>query len=78
MGIRVSDRIVLRDRPWIVRSATKAEGDRWLLKLEALDGDDPRDIDVAVPPEDFRPMPSEMPAFELSQLDSLSAWTNAH
>ncbi len=41
-AISVNDRIVLRDRPWIVRHIEEVEGGCRLLKLEALDGETSR------------------------------------
>ena len=78
LAISVNDRITLRDRPWIVRQIVEVEGDRRLLKLEALDGDEPAILEVAVPPEEAHLLPVETPAFDLAQLDSLAAWANAH
>lgn len=73
-----NDRILLRDRPWIVRNVQAVTGDRHLLKLEALDGDEPAYLDVAVPPEEPQLLPAERPVFDLGQLDSLAGWANAH
>lgn len=73
-----NDRILLRDRPWIIRHVVKVEGDRGLLKLEALDGDVPASLEVAVPPEEPHPLPTESPVFDLTQLEALTAWANAH
>jgi ERCC4-related helicase len=78
VGISINDRIVLRDRPWVVRRVTEIEGGRRLLALEALDGDEPASLDVAVPPEEPDLLPTESPTFDLGQLDSLAAWANAH
>jgi SNF2 family DNA or RNA helicase len=78
VGISINDRIVLRDRPWVVRRVTEIEGGRRLLGLEALDGDEPASLDVAVPPEEPDLLPTESPTFDLGQLDSLAAWANAH
>ncbi|MER3399385.1 MAG: hypothetical protein C4316_12835 [Chloroflexota bacterium] len=78
LAISVNDRIVLRDRPWIVRQVVEVEGNRQLLKLEALDGDEPASLEVAVPPEEPHLLSVETPAFDLAQLDSLAAWANAH
>lgn len=40
--------------------------------------DEPTYLEVAVPPEEPVLLPSEMLSFDLAQLDSLTAWTNAH
>lgn len=76
--ISVEDRIVLRDRPWVAREVAEVEGHRRLLKLEALDDDQPASFEVAVPPEEPHLLPAEAPAFDLAQLDSLAAWASAH
>ena len=78
LPISVNDRIVLRDRPWVVRQVVEVESNRRLLKLEALDGDEPTSLEVAVPPEEPHLLPVEAPVFDLAQLDSLTAWANAH
>ena len=77
-ALSVNDRVLLRDRPWIVRQVVEVEGSRWLLKLEALDGDEPASLEVAVPPEEPKVLPGEELSFDLAQLDSLTAWANAH
>jgi hypothetical protein len=76
--MNTNDRILLRDRPWVVRQVTQVEGGRLLLKLEALDGDEPASLEVAVPPEEPQALPTEDLRFDLAQLDSLAAWANAH
>jgi len=76
--ISTGDRIVLRDRPWIVRHALQIQSDQLVLKLDALDGDEPASLEVAAPPEEPKLLPTESPVFDLGQLDSLVAWTSAH
>lgn len=78
LAISSNDRIVLRDRPWIVRQVTAVADDRRLVKLDALDGDEPASLEVAVPPEEPQLLPAEAPVFDRAQLDSLAAWANAH
>jgi hypothetical protein len=70
--MNMNDRILLRDRPWVVRQVTQVEGSRLLLKLEALDGDEPASLEVAVPPEEPQALPTEDLRFDLAQLDSLT------
>src|SRR5215471_14387523 len=77
-AVSENDRVVLRDRPWIVRRVVEAEGSQRFLKLEALDDDEPRALEVVVPPEEPLVLPPEMPSFNLAQLDSLTSWANAH
>ena len=78
LAIRQNDRIVLRDRLWVIGQVTEVQGHGRLLKLEALDGDVPAFLEVAVPPEEPHPLPTESLVFDLTQLDALTAWTNAH
>lgn len=77
-AVRTNDRVVIRDRPWIVRQVTKVADSHSLLKLEALDDDEPSLLSVSVPPEQPRLLPTEDLAFELQQLDSLTSWSNSH
>ncbi len=76
--IHPNDRILLRDRPWIVRQVSETGNAHRLLALEALDGDRPETLQVAVPPEEPRLLPNERHAFDLAQMESLAAWVNAH
>jgi len=76
--VHVNDRILLRDRPWKVLEVTKGEGGLQLLRLEALDGDEPASLEVAVPPEEPQNLEPEELAFKPDQLDSLGAWANTH
>ena len=78
VSVSVNDRVILRDRPWVVRHVEEVETNRYLLKLDALDGDKPDSLDVVVPPEEPQLLPTENPSFDLAQLDSLTAWVNAH
>jgi superfamily II DNA or RNA helicase len=74
----VNDRVLLRDRPWVVRQVTEATGGVRLLRAEALDGEEPPWLEVALPPEEIQLLPPEDPCFDLSQLDSFVAWANSH
>ncbi len=76
--IHSNDRIVLRDRPWIVRQVTATGEDHYILEIEALDGDRPSRLSVAVPPDEPEPLPGEDLSFDLGQLESFSAWSHAH
>jgi len=73
-----NDRILLRDRPWRVHKVTAVADGYRLLEVEALDGDQPAFLSVAIPPEEPVPLPSEALEFDLRQLDSFSAWSRAH
>ncbi len=72
------DRILLRDRPWRVRSVTSAGEERRIVEVEALDGDSPAQLSAVVPPEAVEPLPSEAVAFDLRGLDSFASWSRAH
>lgn len=76
--ISVSDRILLRDRPWRVRKAVSAGEARHILELDALDGDFPASLSVVTPLEEALPLASEEVQFDLRGLDSFSAWARAH
>ncbi len=72
------DRVLLRDRPWRVRSIVTGANDHRILEVEALDGDVPRMLSVVTPPEVPRPLPTLDVEFDRSGLESLNAWSNAH
>jgi len=76
--VDVGDRVLLRDRPWRVAKVTVVGRACVLLALEALDDDDPQQLQVAVPPENIQPLPTEEPLFDPKDLDSLSSWANVH
>lgn len=78
LAICINDRVLLRDRPWIVRHVTEVASDQRLLKLDALDGDEPGHLEVAMPPEELFLLPGEDLSLDLAQLDSLAAWANSH
>ncbi len=78
MDVHPGERVALRDRPWRVVKVTPVGIGCYLLGLEALDGDDPRELQVAVPPETVHPLPPEEPEFRLDELESLTAWSNLH
>ncbi len=65
MDVHPGERVALRDRPWRVVKVTPVGIGCYLLGLEALDGDDPRELQVAVPPETVHPLPPEEPEFRL-------------
>ena len=78
MRVKQNDRVLLRDRPWLVREVKELADNRYLIKIEALDYDHPQFLWVAVPPEEPVPLPPEEITFDLRQFDSLSAWAGAH
>lgn len=78
MVLSPNERILLRDRPWRVRKVTAVSDNCTLIELEALDGDQPDSLAVAIPPEEPVLLPSEAPEFNLRQLDSFASWSNAH
>ncbi|MCR4398963.1 MAG: DEAD/DEAH box helicase [Firmicutes bacterium] len=49
-----------------------------LLEVEALDGDDPVFLSLAVPPDEPEVLPNELAEFDLRGLDSFTAWSRAH
>ncbi|WP_075162185.1 helicase-related protein [Chthonomonas calidirosea] len=79
MLIETNTRVVVRDRPWIVREVKKIANGHHLLTLEALDGEEPTRLPVSVPPDEKpQPLPTEDLCFELRQLDSLISWSSSH
>ncbi len=74
----VGERVLLRDRPRRVRKVTPAGSERWILEVEALEGDSPAVLSAVVPAEQVLPLPSEEVRFDLRGLDSFSAWSRAH
>lgn len=78
MALAPNDRILLPDRPWRVRKVTTVADGYSLLEVEALNGDRPASLSVAVPPEEPVPLPGEALDFDLRQLDSFTAWSRAH
>jgi superfamily II DNA or RNA helicase len=61
-----------------VRKVSELDENFSLIEVEALDGDHPGSLTVAVPPEELLPLPSEELDFDLSQLDSFTALSRAH
>ncbi len=78
MTVSSGDRIRLRDRPWRVRKVTAAGGDRRIVEIEALDGDSPSQLSVAIPPEELERLPNENVSFDMGGLDSFASWSRAH
>lgn len=76
--IAPNDRILFRDRPWRVRQVTTVAENHKLVELEALDGDYPASLSVAVPPDEVVPLPNEDLVFDLAGLDSFWAGSRAH
>ena len=76
--LNVGDRVLLRDRPWRVRKVSVAADRHHIVEVEALDGDFPGELSVAVPPEEVERLPSEAVEFDLGALDSLASWSRAH
>lgn len=77
-AIKATDRVLLRDRPWIVRGVVAVAGGHRVLRLEALDGETPNTLSVIAPPEEPRLLPTEELTFNLQHLDSIAAWSNSH
>lgn len=77
-AIETNSRVLVRDRPWVVREVAKVTNGRRLLTLEALDDEEPVLLSVSVPPEKPQLLPTEDLSFEPRQLDSLTSWSNSH
>ncbi|MEW5899854.1 MAG: helicase-related protein [Acidobacteriota bacterium] len=77
-SIRTGDRILVRDRPWVVREVSAPYATQAILKLHALDKTFPPQLTVISPPEEVSVLPSQAVEFDLRGLDSFSAWSRAH
>ncbi|MGQ9863274.1 MAG: hypothetical protein ACUVRD_02150 [Bacteroidia bacterium] len=66
--ISENDRVIVRERPWVIRQVAEAEGGQRLCKLEALDGDEPTHLEVIASLEEWEPLASEEVSFDLDQL----------
>ncbi len=82
LAFRPGDRVMVRDRPWRVQKIQPIGGGPAILELEALDGEDPLSLTVALIPgvslEEIEPLPNEDLLFDLRQLESFAAWAAAH
>jgi len=76
--IRYGDRVLVRDRPWVVREANAPYATQAILDLRALDNDKPSSLTIIAPPEDVIPLPNQAVEFNLRLLDSFFAWSSAH
>lgn len=72
------DRVLLRDRPWRVRSRSQVAGSATVMELEAQDGELPHLVSVMVPPDEIISLPSETLHFDLNGLDAFGPWARAH
>lgn len=76
--IRKGDRVLVRDRPWLVKQVNAPAGTQAILELFALDGARPEGLSVISPPEEVLQLPNQDIEFDLGLLDSFSAWSSAH
>jgi superfamily II DNA or RNA helicase len=76
--LHAGDRVLVRDRPWVVREVSAPYATQSLLKLHALDEAKPLQLTVISPPEDLEILPGQAVEFDLHSLDSFSAWSRAH
>lgn len=76
--IRYGDRVLVRDRPWVVREVNAPYATQAILELRALDNENPAGLTIIAPPEDVIPLPNQAVEFDLRLLDSFSAWSSAH
>jgi superfamily II DNA or RNA helicase len=72
------DRILLRQRPWRVVKQRPLGPDRFLLELEALDDDQPRQSTILSPPDAVVPLPTEDLTLDPRAFDSFAAWSRGH
>ncbi|MDH7513098.1 MAG: helicase-related protein [Clostridiales bacterium] len=78
IGIKPGDRILVRDRPWVVREVNAPYGTQAILKLQAIDEITPPQLTIISPPEEIAVLPSRDVEFDPRGLDSFSAWSMAH
>jgi SNF2 family DNA or RNA helicase len=76
--VRYGDRVIVRDRPWLVREVNAPYATQAILDLRALDNEKPSGLTIIAPPEDVTLLPNQAVEFDLRLLDSFSAWLNAH
>lgn len=78
-GIKPGDRVLVRERPWKVKSINDCQTTQALVELEALDDDfRPRFLTIITPPEEVVLLPNQEVTFDLRAFDSYSAWSWAH
>jgi len=78
IGIKPGDRLLVRDRPWVVREVSAPYATQAILKLHALDEAAPSQLTIISPPEEVGVLPGQEVEFDLRGLDSFSAWSRAH
>ncbi|NPV83247.1 MAG: DEAD/DEAH box helicase [Candidatus Aminicenantes bacterium] len=78
IGIKPGDRVLVRDRPWVVREVSAPYGTQAILKLQATDEAVPSDLTIIYPPEEISILPTQEVEFDLRGLDSFAAWAMAH
>ncbi|MFZ2054911.1 MAG: helicase-related protein [Candidatus Aminicenantales bacterium] len=76
--LHAGDRVLVRDRPWVVREVNAPYSTQAILKLHALDETFPPQLTVISPPEEVSVLPGQAVQFDLRGIDSFSAWSRAH
>ena len=69
-------KILLRDRAWLVESATKVAEDKTLFRL--FDPNCAERLEALCPPETYEPLPEEAPVFAKSAVAPLEAWQSTN
>ena len=70
-GIKPGDRVLVRERPWKVKSINDCQTTQALVELEALDDDcRPRFLTIITPPEEVVLLPNQEVTFDLRAFDS--------
>ena len=75
---RIGDRVLVRDRPWVVREVNAPYATQAILDLQALDNERPSKLTVISSPEEVIPLPNQAVEFNRKDLDSFSAFSSAH
>lgn len=76
--LRTGDSVTVRERPWRVVSAESIPPNQMVVRLDALDGDEPRACTVVSPPDEVVSLPLEAPRLHPQAFDSLQSWLDAH
>lgn len=77
VSIRQSERVVVRDQTWLVKSVTEIADDRTVVTLDPeVPGQ--KILSVVVPPERLIPLPPVDLTFDIRSLGPVGPWQNAH
>lgn len=78
IGIKIGDRVVVRDRPWVVKYVNETKDVPAIIELEAIDELEPIKLTVISPPDEITLLPNQELEFDLKAFDSYISWSLAH